>query len=190
MESEEALTIYAGPEKMALALLGSLAFVALNVWLIAFTDATFLIPRAAAVVVAWVGVLFFGFCAARAVWHLLAPKPIVIIDDKGILDNASLLGAGFIPWDEIAEVGINELLGQRSLGIVPVDIEGVLARQNALKRCLMKMNTGLLDAPFNIPEAVLPMSLETLVDHMSRHAEAAGGDVFRLGDQGGTALRD
>jgi hypothetical protein len=98
-----------------------------------------------------------------ACYRLLKPTPSVIINREGIIDNASALGAGMIRWEEIKGVFIYQVMGKQFLGITPVDVETVLARQSGIKRFFFRLNKGVATAPFAIPEGGLPMTAEELL---------------------------
>ena len=115
------------------------------------------------IITSYVGIPFFGLCLVYAIYRLLMPKPAVVISDEGIFDNASAVGAGMLRWEEIADVFAYDFMGQRMLGIIPVNEEVVLGRQSRLKRVMAKMNKGIAEAPFNIPQNVLPISVDELL---------------------------
>jgi len=127
------------------------------------------------IITSYVGIPFFGLCLVYAIYRLLMPKPAVVISDEGIFDNASAVGAGMLRWEEIADVFAYDFMGQRMLGIIPVNEEVVLGRQSRLKRVMAKMNKGIAEAPFNIPQNVLPISVDELltrVEERRRHPPA------------------
>jgi hypothetical protein len=118
------------------------------------------------IIICYVGIPFFGLCLVYAIYRLLIPKPAVVISDEGIFDNASAVGAGMLRWEEIAHVFAYDYMGQRMLGIIPVNEEVVLGRQSRLKRVMAKMNKGIAPAPFNIPQNVLPISVDELLSRV------------------------
>jgi hypothetical protein len=122
------------------------------------------LPLRVIIIASYVGIPFFSLCLVYAVYRLLMPKPVVVISDEGIFDNASAVGAGMLRWEEIAEVFAYDFMGQRMLGIIPVNEAVVLRRQSRLKRVMAKMNKGIAPAPFNIPQTVLPISVDELLD--------------------------
>jgi len=121
------------------------------------------------IIISYVGIPFFGLCLVYAIYRLLIPKPAVVISDEGIFDNASALGAGMLKWEEIADVFAYDFRGQRILGIIPVNEEVVLGRQSRLKRVMAKMNKGIAPAPFNIPQSILPISVDELLSRVEEH---------------------
>ena len=86
------------------------------------------------IITVYVGIPFFSVCLVYAIYRLLIPKPAVIISDEGIFDNASAIGAGMLKWEEIAEVLAYDFMGQRMLGIIPLNEEVVFRRQSRFKR--------------------------------------------------------
>ena len=88
---------------------------------------------------------------------------MLVISQQGLFENASAVGAGWLKWSEIKDVKIHRFMSQRFLGIVPVDLNAVLGRMSVWKRVLMRTNARLVEAPFNVPEAALPLSLEDLL---------------------------
>ncbi|MGI4789132.1 MAG: STM3941 family protein [Janthinobacterium lividum] len=159
------IVLYPARWKMALIALGGLLFVLCAPLLWATGD-----PFIRVVAVA--DVLFFGFCALFALGRLLRPRPSLVIDERGITDNASATGAGFIAWDEIAAVGMSSMGANRFLVIIPHDTEAILARQPSFKRKIMVANMGLLGSPVAIPGHTT-MPLEEIMRHVqARLAEA------------------
>ncbi len=111
-------------------------------------------------VATWIGVPFFGLCAFYGIFRILDSAPLVVINDEGIFDNASALGAGLILWDEIEGSGVYEISNQKMLEIVVKDPQAVISRQPWYKRYIMHINKGIWNAPFNIPQAAMPVPVE------------------------------
>jgi hypothetical protein len=93
-------------------------------------------------------------------YRLLKRSPALIISQEGIFDNASIFSAGMIRWEEIKSLFIYNVMDNRLLGIIPFDVETILARQSSVKRFLLRIGNDSSAAPFAIPEDALPMSLE------------------------------
>ena len=156
------VVIYPSKLKALLMAAGSLLFVALGFYL-ASERVHRRLPLWAIVVVAYIGIPFFGLSFLYMLYRLLFPKPSVVISREGIFDNASAVGAGMLRWEEIAEIYPYDFMGQRMLGLVPRDAEAVIARQPPLKRVLARMNRGLVQAPFNIPQTTLSIPVDELL---------------------------
>lgn len=154
------IVIFPSNKKMVLIAIGSFIFIAVGAFIIISSSAS-LHGR---LVGGYLGVFFFGFCLVYAVFRLVNPLPSLVISDGGLFDNASAVGAGMLHWSEISEVKIYSFISQRYLGIVPKDLKSVLKRQGILKRWTMRLNQGLVGAPFNIPEFMLPVKLEEILE--------------------------
>lgn len=119
-------------------------------------------------------VLFFGSCVLLALERLLEPRPVLIIDNLGIADNASAVGAGFIAWEEIAGASLRDLGASRFLVTSLRDPRAVLARQSPIRRGVMAANSGIVGSPVTIPgNTTTP--LEEIREHV--RARLAGRSV-------------
>ncbi len=155
----EDIVIFPSRKKLVLLAIMAIVFVALGVWIIKKPETYWLIR----VLGGYLGVAFFSFCLGYALLRLIKPKPSLVINDEGVFDNASAVGAGMLKWSEIAEVKISSFMGQRFLSIVPNNPEEILQRQSIIKRWLMTANRGLVDSPFNVPETALTLKLEEVL---------------------------
>lgn len=164
---EDRIVVYPSRWKLLLLALGALLFVVFGCLIgLGWLDA----PLDQVIIAAYVGVPFFGLCFAYLVYRLISPKPSLIVDERGIYDNASALGAGWIRWEEIEEMYAFEYRGQTMLGIIPKDEEEILGRLSLLKRSVMRINTALpgVECPVNIPQTALPITIEELLQRIER----------------------
>ena len=153
------LVVPASRAKLVGIALGAAGFVLAGAWLITLAPEEGLF-------VALVGVasiLFFGLCGAYATYRIVRPQPAVVINGEGIFDNASGLGVGWIRWDEIADLQEYQFKGQTFLGVLPRDLDRLLAKQPAWKRSALRANLALGIAPINIPQVALPMRVSELL---------------------------
>jgi len=111
----------------------------------------------------YIGAPLFTLPFLYLCYRLVKPAPSIVVNEEGILDNASAFGAGLIRWEEIKSMFIYEFMGHKFLGIIPVDEQTILARQSPIKRSLFKMGSQGQPAPFAIPGTVLPMPVEELL---------------------------
>jgi hypothetical protein len=98
-----------------------------------------------------------------AVRRIVRPEPAVVINSEGIFDNASALGVGRIRWDEIAQMREYTFKNQTFLGIVPKDLDRLLASQPFWKRRTIHLNVALGVDPINITQVVLPVRVSELL---------------------------
>lgn len=124
----------------------------------------------------YIGAPMFSLALIYLGYGLLKPTPSVIINQEGIVDNVSAFGAGLIRWDEIESVFVYRIMDNAFLGIVPVNLDAVLARQPTMKRFLFRMNKGMAPAPFAISGGGLPMSVEELLSRIESYREALSQD--------------
>jgi hypothetical protein len=92
----------------------------------------------------------------------LLPEPSLVVGPDGLLDNASVTCAGFISWEDVEVVFPYRFQRQWFLGMIPRDLEAILARQPLFKRKAMTWNIALGAAPINVPQNILPMPVEAL----------------------------
>lgn len=159
------LTIYPSRRKLGLAAVGALAFVGAGFFIVSDRTVPFFIK----IVGGYGGIAFFGLCLPFCLYRLIRPKPMIVVSRDGLFDNASAIGAGWLRWHEIAEIKILSFMSQRFLGIVPVNLESVLARTSFWRRLFLRMNRQLVHAPINIPESVLPMSVDELLEKINEY---------------------
>jgi hypothetical protein len=154
------LVLYPARWKMGLLALGSLVFVLTGVFLWVVGGAPSGAFLRGICIADW---LFFGFCFLFATSRLISPRPSLVLDDRGLTDNASAVGAGLVRWEEITGVVMVEMGITRYLTVEVRDPEAVLARQPTLKRWVMTANQSLGTSPITIPGA-LPISLDELAE--------------------------
>jgi hypothetical protein len=151
------LVVPASIGKLVALAAGAVAFVLAGGWMVSHPkNPTDVLAGAAAIV-------FFGAAGIFLIIRIVRPTPAVVINDKGILDNASALGAGFIAWDEIADLREYRFNNQVFLGVFPKQLDAILARQSTWKRQAIRANLALGAAPINIPQVVLPISVADLL---------------------------
>ncbi|HTG94367.1 MAG TPA: STM3941 family protein [Pyrinomonadaceae bacterium] len=117
----------------------------------------------------YISTLLFSLPLFYTCYRLLKRSPALIISQQGIFDNASIFSAGMIRWEEIKSLIIYSVMDNRMLGIIPVDIEPILARHSRVKRFLLSTGNDPSAAPFAIPEDLLPMSLEELLANIETY---------------------
>ena len=111
---------------------------------------------------------FFGAVVLSIFYRLVRPVPAITINAEGIIDNASGLGVGLIPWDQIGEVREYQVENQVFLGIFPKDVDALIKTQPKWKRTAIRANLKMGAAPVNIPQASLGMKVSNLVREIER----------------------
>lgn len=161
-ESEE---IYASRWKMAGFALSSFIFVILII--IVCMDYKEMGIPAGILILPSIGIPFFGTIFVFVVYRLVQPRPALIISSEGIYD-ATVTGVGMIKWEEIAEIyPFRYMMNQ--LCIVLRDTDAILSRQGLIKRIFIKITTELTQNTICIPQSVLTISMEELLQHIRRY---------------------
>lgn len=112
-------------------------------------------------VVGSVGLLFFGGCCVFFILKTFSQRPLLVISSDGIVDNASGIRIGFIPWSEVEDIRIIGVAKQRFLSITVVHPERFRQR-SVLRRIFIGINERFGWGTANIPESIMPIPLETL----------------------------
>jgi hypothetical protein len=162
----ETIEIAPGKKKLIRTALGSLLFVLLGLWLLIFQPTIGNPVFDNAVVkygVAIAAIIFFGFTLFYAVKKLGSKAPSLVINEEGILDNASATNVGQIAWSDITGIELVKVFKQEFL-IITVSNPGLyINRQtNMLKRKALQYNFNNYGSPVAIPSAGLDYNLEEL----------------------------
>jgi hypothetical protein len=162
------LIVYPSRWKLLAILLGSMMFVAAGIAAIAFRRQLDT-PLWVAILLFVLAVPFFSVATGYSLFRLVVWQPSLIIDDRGIVDHASLFGAGFIAWDEIRHLVCYSYgsKSQRMLGVVPKDPEVVYARIGWKARVL-RLNARIGAVPISIAQVTLPIRFDELSDRLER----------------------
>lgn len=165
------IVIHCSRSQVQTLLRGAIAFIIIGATMILLPDTD--IGRIGTIV-GWSSVSFFGAVAVYALIRLNSNKPALIIDSKGITDNASGLSAGFIPWSDITGSGIVTFLEQKFIGIALKDPQKYLAKVNPIKRLLMRMNSSMAGYVVCIPQVTFSIPIEEVLAHIeARYAQFA-----------------
>lgn len=166
MKTEEIIEIPLSTHKMLLSFFGSLAFVAIGIWFLVSPPKSSNPILGNPVVIFGAGlasILFFGFVVITILRKFKDKKPGLIISPEGITDNSSGVSAGLIPWTEIEEILVTQVMHQRFLMFMVTDPEKYINRvKNPLKRGIMKMNYKSYGSPVSISSNALNTNFEKL----------------------------
>jgi hypothetical protein len=157
--------------KLALLLLGSIAFVAGSIWIWSIADSQTRYNPLYMKGVAIAGVSFFGLCGIYGCIKVFDGRPGLIVDDQGIVDNSSAVSAGRVPWEEIIGLRISEIAGQRILVIEVTDPQKYIERCGVFLRMLNAANTKMMGSPINISSNSLKVNFDDLVRRLTEAFE-------------------
>lgn len=163
---EEHIEIQLSTTKMTLTLFGSLAFVGIGIWFLIkppnisnpiFGNPTLIIA------VGLASILFFGFAAVSIFRKLSSKKAGLIISRQGVTDNSSGVSAGLIPWIDIQEISVSQVMSQKILLLIVRNPQEYLDRvRNPIKRTAMKANYKMYGSPISISAKVLDTDFDWL----------------------------
>jgi hypothetical protein len=151
--------------KIMLGIFGSLAFVALGIWLI---------PRDP--FIGWLSILFFGFTGIRLVIEVFNKKAGLIFNSMGIVINRSNFQAGLVPWNDIAGFSIFEVKGTKMLVILLKEPEKYIEMGNSIRRNLNKINYQMSGSPIAIASSTLKISFDELMQTAQDFYDRYGND--------------
>ncbi|MGT2965229.1 STM3941 family protein [Streptococcus acidominimus] len=108
------------------------------------------------------GILFFSgtfvFYTKRLLTSSSNLPPILLVDEKGIVDKSSALAIGFIPWEDISCIHLRSHINQTYISVTLKDNETYLAKMNAFQKYCSKVN---LKMGFPLVNIVLTTSNQT-----------------------------
>ncbi len=166
--------------KIGLMLGGAILFVLIGLWLFQMSDEEILAQRRWNIpwFVHGMGVaciVFFGLCAVLAARKAFDRRPGLVLDAHGLLDNASAVSAGLIPWAEVTGFGIYQAQSSRMLVIFVEDLQKYAARGGAIRRRLNAMNMKLCGSPLVISSSTLSIGFDELLALCERYRHQYGG---------------
>jgi uncharacterized integral membrane protein len=107
-------------------------------------------------IVGILGVTFFGICLLFYAKKMFDKTPGLIVNDKGIYDNASGISAGFIPWIDIVEIKETVVVNQSFVNIIVKNPDKYIERQkNIFKRKLVQINYKSFGTVIAIPSVAI-----------------------------------
>lgn len=141
------------------------------------------------------GVALFGYGLVFFLGRLIFfRRPLLEVGPEGLLDRASAVGVGFLPWEEVRDARFGYFGGQRMMSIVVENERELMGRQNFAKRLVMRLNRRYFTGTMvNIPLNVLAIPEEELLaeikPHLSlpaqRHLDKLQQGVGSAGPEGG-----
>ena len=169
--------------KIALAILGTCAFVAIGIWMLSLDEASIRSSRSFRLFwnnpmyVKALGVLaivLFGLLALFFFKKLFDKKPGLIFSSSGIVDNASAVAAGFIPWSEVLGAHVFEVPQQKMLIIEVTDPQKYVDRGNAVKRKINQANYQMCGSPISISANALKIDFAELHSLFDQYQQKYG----------------
>jgi hypothetical protein len=186
MDSSDETIIELSKRKIGPLLLGAAAFVAVGIWMFFLDDASIQSRRGMndptyVHGLGLVSIVFFGIFGLYALKKLFDKRPALIFNNSGIVDNASSVSPGFIPWSEVVGAEIVEIQKQKLLIINVRDPREYIARGNSLTQTLNKANYKMVGSPISIPANTLKIDFSELISLFDRYWRKYGVGTDRSG---------
>ncbi len=170
--------------KLILAVVGSMLFVLLGVWLFVSADSfgqsstpllrNPLVVQSAAVL----AVLCFGVFAVVGIKKLFDKNIGLALDASGLFDNSSAVSVGFVDWNDVTRIETQQVMSTKFVLIHVQDPGKYIARaDSAVKAKLMQSNTQMYGTPIAITANTLKCDfaeLERLIVAVYGQRRAAG----------------
>lgn len=101
-------------------------------------------------IISILGAIFFGSALIYTIKSLVKPKPMMIINNDGIMDNSTATSIGFIPWSTIVSFKVEKHFGTKYIGVEVNNTEELLRTLPLLKKLNVKFNIRTNSAPLLI----------------------------------------
>lgn len=108
------------------------------------------------------GAAFFSLCSLYGLRKFFDQKPGLVLNAHGIIDNASGVAAGLVPWSDIVGIEVYSIFGQDMLIVKVADPQKYVAMGSAAKRSLNAINTKMCGSPISIPSTSLQIEFKQL----------------------------
>jgi hypothetical protein len=169
MDTPEDMAIELSKKKWLLITAGSALFVILGFWML-----TLDLDDWEEVGAGLASVIFFGLCGIVGLRQLLDKKPALQFTKMGLIDNASWVSTGLIPWSDILGAEINESFGQQFLVVKVTNPDKYLQKGSPLKHWARKANFNMFGSPIAISSKGLKIDFNELVDIFNAYLSKYG----------------
>jgi hypothetical protein len=166
MTQDEQIEIPLSKKKMAMTLMGAIAFVGIGFWFVIKPpkiDNLFFGNPTILFIVGLSSIVFFGLIAFTIFRKLSDNKPGFIINRDGIIDNSSGISAGPVLWTDIEIIRVTQVMNQKFILIILKNPQDYIDRvKNPLKRKGMEVNYKNYGSPINISANALQTNFDEL----------------------------
>lgn len=169
----ERIEIYSNKKKSLLLLIGSIAFVAIGIWLLLEADNLTVWRARNPIFTRGIGIasiIFFGLGIFVGIKRLIKSEIALIIDSKGLNINPKKSLTEFIKWSDIK--GFEEIKIQ-STKIIIIGVKNpefwLKKETSGFRRKLMQFNINSYNSPFNIASPGLDISSGSLIETLNKY---------------------
>lgn len=121
-----------------------------------------------------IGLVFFSICFVYIIRHLIKPKDLVIIDEKGVTDASTMLAVGFVSWSDVEKVERVRVTNEEFVGVYlhPEDADILKKRLPKSKAKNIEMNQMMKWPEININVKSAEQSIEEVERILKTYLEA------------------
>jgi hypothetical protein len=183
MDSSDEKIIALSKTKIVLAILGTGTFVAIGAWFLLLDDEIIRTSSSYRLLfnepmyargLGIAAIVIFGALELFFIKKLFDKKPGLVFNNSGIIDNASAVAAGFIPWSEITGYDIFEMPQQKMLIIMVSEPQKYVERGNAVKQKLNQANFKMCGSPISISANALEVNFPELISTFQQYQQKYG----------------
>lgn len=95
------------------------------------------------IILGFLSFIFFGACFIFILNRAIHPKPLVIINEKGIIDNSTAMSVGLITWDNISNIRKQRMFSSCFIVIDVKDLSLITSKMTKFQKILVKLNSSL-----------------------------------------------
>lgn len=153
-------------KKLILALIASIIFVTVGIiFVINPTKFTSFLFRSPTLIflAGLASIIFFGGLWLYLIKKMFDKKAGLIVSDEGITDNSSAISVGFVSWEDITEITVQEVMSNKFIILITNQPEKYINKEkNRLKRHSLNYNYNNFGSPIAITSNSLQISFKNL----------------------------
>lgn len=107
-------------------------------------------------------ILFFGYGLLTSLRMIF--QPAIIVDDEGIVDRASGISVGRIPWNNVSNAEV--IPGSNYVGILPKNMDLITDQSGLFVRSMLKRRIANGRPPIIIPASILGIDAVKLAEEI------------------------
>ncbi len=166
MNSETKIEIQLSKSKLIILLVIGIIFMTLGFWFVITVPKvnSIIFGNPIAIITLGIVTILFSLIGLLFVFKKMFDKsPGLTISSEGIIDNASGVGAGFIPWTDVLEINETVVVNKHFINIVVKNPEHYIDRQkNILLKKLVQINYKTYGTVIGIPSVALNCDFKEL----------------------------
>ncbi|MEN8435351.1 hypothetical protein NX821_002558 [Clostridium septicum] len=120
------------------------------------------------IIVGIIGSIFFGYCYVFTIMKLIKPKPLIVVNNSGIIDNSTAVSIGVISWDNIIDFRIEKHFNNEYIAIYVNNLNSLIKALHPLKRIVIRLNIMFKFSPILIYIGCADISSEEILNILKK----------------------